>query len=877
MLAMATDARSEMEYLGPPPSPSTALASLAVPARDWFTRQFGTPTPAQCFAWPTISAGTSLLLSAPTGSGKSLAAFLPIVSRILMEPGESFHPVVRCLYVAPMKALGNDALRNLRAHLDGIQALAPSSTRLRTGLRTGDTSDHARRKLIDQPPDFLLTTPESLAVFLTQPFAVDLFGALRWVVVDEVHALAGNKRGADLSLSLERLDALAGTRIQRVGLSATCAPLATVARFLVGEGRACTIAQVQESTPLHLVVEPLEEGTPGFMGRLVARLEPELAGNATTLIFTNVRSLAERLVWALRRHFPEWADRIAAHHSSLSRGRRRLVERRLKQGSLQAVVTSTSLELGIDIGSVDGVVLVHPPGGVIRLLQRVGRAGHGPGRMRRGLVLTASSGELLEATVTAAASHAGQCELLQVPAHPLDVLCQQLFGMATQRRWTDDEAFAVVRQAYPYRELSREDFNDCLSYLSGRNRRGESWLPARLSWQGDSFTVVDDRATRILRRNIGTIIADEPRPVRLAPLSVVPSPTNGSQSNVENRKSKISQVGEVDEPFADRLRPGDRFLLDGRCWQFRRCEGPSLLVDEVVGRPVVPRWSGTGWPLSRELARRLYLFRARAAETLREGPLALARLLRQEYDLGTRAAAALIAHFQRQEYLSEIPDTLTCLVEAVPCDGGTDYYVHTPLSRPGNDALARIAALRLARERGWVVGSLVADLGLALFTRSLARLTAAELPNLFAAEGFAADLTEALATSETLRERFRRVALTGLMLLRNPIGRRRRVGGADWAQRRLFDKVRDTDPDFVLLRQAEREVREESCDAAVAQDFLRTLPRLTVRCRLLTQISPFVESWTQQEAGPVETIETPTEALQRLQARLMAGMRGVSG
>jgi ATP-dependent Lhr-like helicase len=320
--------------------------------------------------------------------------------------------------------------------------------------------------------------------------------------------------------------------------------------------------------------------------------------------------------------------------------------------------------------------------------------------------------------------------------------------------------------------------------------------------------------------------------------------------------------------FADRLQPGDRFLLDGRCLEYRRSERSALLVEEVVGRPVVPRWSGDAWPLSRELARRLYLLRLRAAETLRDGIGALAELLHREYGLGGAALTTLTMFFQRQECVSEIPDASTFLIEGVPGEGGVDYYCHTPLNRAGNDALARVAVLRLARGRGWVVPSLEADLGFALFMRGPVDLGPDDWRGLLAANDFDKDLAEGLVRSDTLRERFRRVALTGLMLLRNPLGGRRRVGGQDWAQRRLFDKVRADEPDFVLLRQALREVRGECCDADSARDFLEQLPLLTVRRRLLTQVSPFASGWTQSAAGPVETVETPAEAIQRLHAEI---------
>ncbi|HYT91012.1 MAG TPA: DEAD/DEAH box helicase, partial [Gemmataceae bacterium] len=763
---MPSDAPGVVDFLHVPPSAETALATLAEPLRRWFAQRFRGLTLGQRLAWPTIAAEHNFLLCAPTGSGKTLAAFVPILSRLLATPIASS---VRCLYLTPLKALANDTLRNLRRHLRGIATFAPQETAaLRVAQRTGDSSARSRRKLLLEPPDILLTTPESLAVLLTQRTANDLFGGLRWVVVDEVHAFAQCKRGADLTVSLERLEDLTGRPLQRIGLSATCAPVATAARFLVGPYRPCTVAEVAATAPLQVTVEPLSEsaaGSRGFVARLVERLPPELEANRTTLIFSNTRSLTERLAWALRRRFPDWAERIAVHHSSLAPARRRVVERDLKRGRLRAVVSSTSLELGIDVGAVDGVVLVHPPGGVVRLLQRVGRAGHRPGRPRRGLVLTAGAAELLEAAVTGASCHAGQYEPLRVPRHPLDVLCQQLLGMAALRRWGADEAFDLVRRSLPYQDLERTDFDDCLAYLSGRDRQGRDWLPPRLQRDGTDFMIADERTAKLLRRNLGTILAEPTRSVCL-----VDGPP----------------VGQVDEAFADRLQPGDRFLLDGRCLELKRQESGNLLVEEVVGRPAVPRWAGEGWPLSPELARRLYVLRVQAAEALLHGAPALAQLLERDYALHGPAAEALVAYFLQQEAVSEIPDAVTCLVECVRIGSAVEYYVHTDLNRAGNDALARVVVLRLTRDLGRGAASLVADLGFLVSTLGGPDLTADDWRKLRAATAFEPDLARALEDSLTFRERFRRVATTGLMLLRNPLGRRRRVGGPNWGEEQLF-------------------------------------------------------------------------------------------
>jgi ATP-dependent helicase Lhr and Lhr-like helicase len=527
---MTADVAVDLDHAWPPASGQGALAGLTAPFRFWFSERFDTPTLIQRLAWAPVAAGKNVFISGPTGGGKSLAAFVPILEKLLATP---FAPAVRCLYIAPLKALVNDAARNLRQNLTELASrLTPGLPRLRVEMRTGDATQAARKRLRTQPPDILLTTPESLAVLLTEAAARKALANVRHVIVDEVHALAASKRGADLSLSLERLTAMAGHAIQRIGLSATCSPLSEAARFLVGVGRPCTIAHAPEPGRLELRIEPLPPGA-GFWRSLLDRLESEIARNRTTLIFTNVRSTAERLTWLLWRRFPAWVDAIGIHHASIARDRRSEIEQRLKEGALRVVVSSATLELGIDIGSIDGVVLVHPPGCVVRLLQRVGRGNHSPEGVRRGLVLTASPTELMEAAVTAASGRAGEYERLLCPEHPLDVLCQQLVGMATERAWSGDEAYALARRAHPYRDLPRGDFDGCLNYLTGVRHDGTRWLPPRLARVGTEWRLLDERTARILRCNIGTIINEDATKVRL---------------------HDGNAVGEVDEGFADRLK-----------------------------------------------------------------------------------------------------------------------------------------------------------------------------------------------------------------------------------------------------------------------------------------------------------------------------------
>ncbi len=828
-------------FLTAPGTAREALSCLSGGVAGWFRERYGQPTEVQRLAWPAVRAGEHVLISAPTGTGKTLAALLPLFDELFV-PAEEEGSAIRLLYLAPLKALVNDAARNLEDQFEDLSHYLPADLRPpQVQIRTGDTTPPERRRLRDAPPEVLLTTPESLALLLSQPTIAELFAGLRHVVVDEVHALAGNKRGADLAVCLERLP----RGVRRLGLSATATPLEVVARWLVGVERPCTIACAGDSSSPEISVEPLPEDE-RFLTALVERLAIELPRHRAVLIFTNTRALTERLAWALRRRLPQWDALIAVHHSALAARRREQVESRFKRGLLRVVVTSTSLELGIDIGSVDLAILVHPPGDVVRLLQRIGRAGHEPGGLRRGLLLTANASELLEAVVTCASGRAGQCEPLTLARAPLDVLAQQIVGMACARSIEAEEVFELVRRAAPFAELARAEFDAVFAYLRGLDSRGNAWLPARLREDGDCWRITNARTARLMRRNLGTILSERIVTVRL------------------RDGETIKEIGEIEEVFAERLLPGDRFLLDGRCLEFRSREEGSALVEEVPGRPRVPRWNSGGWPLSSQLAERLFLLRQQAAEALREGPQALRHLLQREYELGDPAIELLSTYFQEQECISEIPDATTLLVEQVATESYVSYYLHTPLNRPANEALARVAVRRLE-----IFAKVeVADLGFALTMRTPLANVAERFRQLLAVERFREELNGALRESESLRTRFVQVATTGLMLLRHADGKPRKVGGTRWAERRLFEQVRQHDEEFVLLRQALREIGEQLCDAAAAEAYCATLPRLTIRVRPLTRISPLARSWTQQQVSEVDHARTAAEALARLHEQL---------
>ncbi|MFO0967687.1 MAG: hypothetical protein U0793_19165, partial [Gemmataceae bacterium] len=424
-------------------------------------------------------------------------------------------------------------------------------------------------------------------------------------------------------------------------------------------------------------------------------------------------------------------------------------------------------------------------------------------------------------------------------------------GMASEEEWTVAEALALFRRCYAYRGLDGETLERCLDYLCGLDRQGRPWLLPRLRWVaqdeanvvaetgGRRFTIVSERMARLMRRNLGTILNEDPREVRLLQ-DASPNP-----DNLDDVAPRATPVGALDEGYADRLQPGDRFVLDGRCFEYAQDAPDALLVREVFGSPFVPHWSGRGWSIAAELAERIYLFRLQVAEALRDGKETARAFLGEEMHLSGPACAEVIRLFLQQEALSQVPDIHTLLIEAIATDGGVDYYLHTPLNRPGNDAILRLVLLRLERDWGLKGNGAVADLGLLLSLPLERVLEPGAWRTLLAAGGFRADFERCLDNSPAFRERFARVATTGLMVLRSPWTRKRKVGGQGWVSRRLFDLVRQADPEFVLLRQAEEEMRSKVCDAPAALRYLERLPRLAIQLRWLEEPSPFAASWTQ--------------------------------
>src|SRR5215208_5001557 len=595
---------------------SDPLASFDPRVREWFARSFERPTEAQAKAWPAIAAGESVLVSAPTGSGKTLAAFLWALDRLVSEPAAEGARRTRLVYVSPLKALSYDIEKNLRAPLKGIGG------DVSVAIRTGDTPQRERQAMLRTPPDVLITTPESLYLMLTsraREFLVDAEA----VIVDEIHAVARTKRGAHLALTLERLEELAGRPLQRIGLSATQRPLEEVCRFLVGPGRVCTVIDAGIRKPLdlkiHVPVDNMREpdahdvtdpavggmGTASGGGDLVGpglatspttatsrsiwpAIYPELLGlireHRSTIIFVNNRRGAERLAVRLNDLAaeedvsdggePTYIAR--AHHGSLAREERLVVEDLLKSGELPCLVATSSLELGIDMGAVDLVIQVESPKSVTAGLQRIGRAGHGVGEVSRGRIFPKFRADLLESAVVARRMRDGDIEPTVVPRNPLDVLAQQIVAMSA----SGDEELKVrvlhetIKRAHPFAQLSRELLDSVLDMLDGRYPSEEfAELRPRIVWDRVEDTIRARRgALQLAVTNAGTIPDRGLYGVHLP----------------DGRR-----VGELDEEMVYEARPGQTFLLGASTWRIEEITRDRVIVTPAPGSPgAIPFWRG---------------------------------------------------------------------------------------------------------------------------------------------------------------------------------------------------------------------------------------------------------------------------------------------
>jgi ATP-dependent Lhr-like helicase len=641
--------------------------------QDWFQRRFGDPTPPQVSGWPLIREGRHVLIAAPTGSGKTLAGFLSAIDGLFRQ-GLELPDETQVVYVSPLRALSNDVQKNLQGPLAEIQAADASLPRVRVQVRTGDTPTAERTAMAKRPPHILVTTPESLYLLLTSDSGRAMLATTRTVIVDEIHALVRDKRGSHLALSLERLDGLTGRPVQRLGLSATQKPLDEVGRFLVGAGRDCALVDAGTFRHLDLAVEvppsPLATVCSHEQwGEIYERLAELVREHRTTLVFVNTRKMAERISAQLSRLLGE--DVVTSHHGSLSRERRLDAEQRLKAGSLRALVATASLELGIDIGDVDLVLQVGSTRSIATLLQRVGRSGHGLGRVPKGRAFPLTLDELVEAAALLRCVRESLLDRTASPPRPLDILAQQVVAECVARTWEEDALFAALRRSWPYRDLERKEFDEVV-HLHADSGRG-----ALLHRDGVNGRLRATRRARLLALMSGGAIPDTADyQVRLEPEGTV--------------------VGTVNEDWAIESNGGDIFQLGNTSWRILRVEPGVVRVADAKGQPPsLPFWLGEAPGRTRELSSAIADLRDAAAEAgMADGPGdALARataFLREHCGPGLGEAGALqIAEYvlAGRQALGAVPTQRRVVIERFFDEsGGTQLVVHAPFGSRINRA-----------------------------------------------------------------------------------------------------------------------------------------------------------------------------------------------
>ena len=576
----------------------------------WFDATFHAPTEAQAQAWPAIKAGHNVLIAAPTGSGKTLAAFLAAIDGLVRQALANKLPEeTRIVYVSPLKALSNDIERNLEAPLSGIRAALAKQglpdVEIRTWVRTGDTPSSERDRMRRRPPHIVVTTPESLYILLGSQSGRAMLATTRTIIIDEIHAVAPNKRGAHLALSLERLDALCGGRLLRVGLSATQKPIEEVAHFLLGRrtGSAakCRIIDAGHRRARDLAIEvpdsPLEAVMSGDVWKEVyQRLVQLIEAHRTTLIFVNTRRMAERAARALSEILGE--EHVTAHHGSLAKEQRLAAEQRLKRGELKALVATASLELGIDIGDVDLVCQIGSPRSIATFLQRVGRSGHAVIGTPKGRLFPLSRDELVECAALLDSTRRGELDRVVMPVAPLDVLAQQIVAELAAREWEEDALYDLVRRAWPYRALPREDFSAVVTMLAEgfttrRGRRG-----ALIHYDAINRVLRGRRGAGLTALTSGGTIPDN------ADYQVLLEPENHF-------------IGTLNEDFAVESLAGDIFQLGNKSYRIRRVERGVVRVEDAQGMaPTMPFWLGEAPGRSDELSQSVSRLRTEIATRL---------------------------------------------------------------------------------------------------------------------------------------------------------------------------------------------------------------------------------------------------------------------
>jgi len=774
---------------------------------EWFFSKFEGFSDSQLYGVMNVHERKNILISAPTGSGKTLTSFLSILNYLVtLARKNELEDKIYCVYSSPLKALNNDIYVNLVRPLEEIYELAEKKgiemQKIRVGLRTGDTTSSEKAKMLKNPPHIFITTPESLAIVLTSKKFIEKFYGVEFVIVDEIHSL-GNKRGVYLSISLERLVDVSKITPVRIGLSATVAPLDEVANFLVGMNQECVVAEVKTTKKMDIKVltavgDLIDTNKYDLHSSLYGMIDKMIQEHKTTVIFTNTRAATERVINHLKEMFPEnyIEGEIGAHHSSLSKEYRFDIEERLRKGELKVVVTSTSLEMGIDIGYIDLVILLGSPKSSARSLQRIGRAGHKLHDVSKGVFVVVDRDDLVECSILNKECVERKIDKIHIPKNCLDVLSQQIYGMCIDRIWNIDEMFELIKKSYCYSDLSKEDFMSVISYLAGeydlehRNVYAKIWYDKETRQLGKRGKL----ARVIYMTNIGTIPEE-------SFITVV----------ISSGEKKDHKIGVVDEGFLEKMKPGDVFVLGGKKYEFQYTKGMKAYVRAGVRKnPTIPSWFSEMLPLSFDSAIEIGKFRK-----LLDGMFSSGKKKEEIVDfimghcyVGNSVGTVIYNYFNEQFLYAKIPHESRLLVETYK--GEKNYVVfHSLYGRRVNDALSRALGYLMGQKVGRDVEVGINDNG---FYFAGENLPIDEALKVLKSEDLRKILEEAILKTEVLKRRFRHCAARSLMILRNYKGQSKSVGKQQMKSFFLMSAINKISKDFPILKEARREVLEDLMD-----------------------------------------------------------------
>ncbi|ELK50246.1 ATP-dependent helicase [Haloferax sp. BAB-2207] len=841
------------DYEFDPESVSVAdedVLDLLEPAvQEWWVDRFGefVPgnggffTPPQRGAIPRIHDGDNALICAPTGSGKTLASFTAIINELFRRERESpdgLDNSVYCLYVSPLKSLANDIHRNLTEPLSGIADIAEGrgeTVDIRHAIRHGDTSSADRQKMLSETPHILNTTPETLAILLNSPKFKEKLRTVEYVVVDEIHSLAENKRGTHLSVSLERLEDLATSSPTRIGCSATVEPLDTVAEFLVGredgEPRDYELVDTRfvrdfdvrlECPTDDLIRTPRSE----VQNRFYDRLHDLVASHTNTLVFTNTRSGAERVLHNLREGFDDIDEsNSGCHHGSLSKERRQEIESKLKAGELRVVTTSTSLELGIDMPHIDLVVQVGSPKSVAALLQRVGRAGHQLGQTVEGRVIALDRDELVECAVMLSKAESGFVDRVFIPENAFDVAAQQVYGMAINAIRPESELRETLRRAYPYRNFSDDDFERLFRYLTADYDGLEDKNVYAKIWRDTNDP--PDGEHHYEEYPVGEpLIGKRGRMARVIYMTNIGTIPDSFTCDVLVRGAD-QWVGTLDEGYLDTLEKGDVFVLGGDHFAYRYRRGSKVYVDRTSQRPTVPSWFSERLPLSYDLGRELAAFQADLVDRLDAGGAPAVRSWLREFPLDENSVRAVTRMFDEQVRYAgpesvATPDRLVVETELDREAYRRQFYVHCTYGRRFNDGLSRLLAYHAARRTNANVRVAVADNGFSLSMPLNRKVDLAGVLRDLDPEAVEADLRAALDGTDLLKRYFRINATRSLMILKRYKGYEKSAAQQQVSSEMLLSFAQDLD-EFAVMEETYREILEDKLNLAAIEDAIAAI------------------------------------------------------